>query len=137
VVCVLLGPRLPLVQEVIDVRGSNKRFPLVKDRFVRDATDLTRRNVLDGDAFLAGPSNSWRFASPETEPYMRSQRPGLPWFSVRKVTREEYQAMKERRKAAQAAAAEAAAAGELPEGSGSEEGQEQRPSPKERMDANW
>jgi hypothetical protein len=34
---------------------------------------------------IAGASASWRFRSPEVEPYMNSQGKGLPWFSVQKV----------------------------------------------------
>ena len=31
---------------------------------------------MDGDPFMATTA-SWRFRSPETEPYMRSQTPGV------------------------------------------------------------
>ncbi len=40
-----------------------------------DPNDLGRRNIMDGDPFMAS-SPSWRFKSPEVEPYMPSQSPG-------------------------------------------------------------
>jgi len=89
---------------------------------------------MDGDPFLPGPSNSWRFARNEMEPYMKSQRPGLPWFKVKRVSREEYQQMVEKRKAIQAAEAKQEAA-KLPEVAG--EVVEKRKSPKEKMDRAW
>jgi hypothetical protein len=77
--------RLCLRQAVFKVVGSNKRFPIVKDSYVTDENDMAKRSVLDGDSFLPGASASWRFRSPEVEPYMSSQGKGLPWFSVNKV----------------------------------------------------
>jgi hypothetical protein len=70
---------------VFKVVGSNKRFPVVKDSYVTDENDMAKRSVLDGDSFLPGATASWRFRSPEVEPYMSSQGKGLPWFSVSKV----------------------------------------------------
>jgi histone H3/H4 len=119
---------------VIQVKGSNKRFPRTKDSYMQDTSDLAKRSIMDGDSFLPGPSNSWRFARNEVEPYMKSQRPGLPWFKVKRVSREEYQEMVERRKAMQAAEAKAEAAKELPEMAGEEV---KRRSPKEKMDQAW
>lgn len=40
-----------------------------------DRDDLARRNILDGDPFLA-TSPSWRFRKSEVEPYMPAQAPG-------------------------------------------------------------
>ncbi len=40
-----------------------------------DKDDMIRRNIMDGDPFL-NEAPSWRFKSPETEPYMPSQAPG-------------------------------------------------------------
>jgi ATP-dependent Clp protease protease subunit len=77
---------LCLLQAVFKVVGSNKRFPVVKDSYVTDENDMAKRSVLDGDSFLPGASPSWRFRSPEVEPYMTSQGKGLPWFSVNKVS---------------------------------------------------
>ena len=42
---------------------------------MNDEGDLAKRNIMDGDPFMAS-TPSWRFRSPETEPYMRSQSPG-------------------------------------------------------------
>lgn len=50
--------------------------PQVKEEFVSEREDLTKRNIMDGDPFLASGSPSWRFNKPETEPYMPSQAPG-------------------------------------------------------------
>lgn len=47
----------------------------VKDEFVTDREDMAKRNIMDGDPFLAS-SPSWRFRAPETEPYMPAQAPG-------------------------------------------------------------
>lgn len=47
----------------------------VKEDFVTDREDLTKRNIMDGDPFISS-SPSWRFKAPETEPYMPSQAPG-------------------------------------------------------------
>lgn len=58
--------------------------PQLKDEFVTDAEDLTRRSIMDGDPFLA-ETPSWRFKSPEVEPYTPSQAPGSRWFKVQKV----------------------------------------------------
>ena len=41
----------------------------VRDESVMDRDDLTRRNIMDGDSFLA-QSPSYRFAKPQIEPYM-------------------------------------------------------------------
>lgn len=79
------APRPSSLQAVFKVVGSNKRFPVVKDAYVTDESDMAKRSVLDGDSFLPGASASWRFRSPEVEPYMNSQGRGLPWFSVNKV----------------------------------------------------
>eukprot|EP00878_Enallax_costatus_P016090 GHUV01016871.1.p1 GENE.GHUV01016871.1~~GHUV01016871.1.p1 ORF type:complete len:188 (+),score=61.01 GHUV01016871.1:599-1162(+) len=85
-------------EAVFQVKGSNKRFPLVKDDYVTDKNDLAKRSVLDGDSFLPAASASWRFKSREVEPYTQSQQKGLPWFAVSKVTKEQYKEMIERRK---------------------------------------
>lgn len=47
----------------------------VKEEFVADRDDLTRRNIMDGDPFMS-TSSSWRFRRSEAEPYMPSQAPG-------------------------------------------------------------
>ncbi|KAF6250713.1 Clp protease-domain-containing protein [Scenedesmus sp. NREL 46B-D3] len=86
-------------EAVFQIKGSNKRFPAVKESYVTDAQDLGKRSVMDGDAFMAQSSPSWRFRSRETEPFMPSQSKGLPWFSVNKVTKEQYKEMIERRRA--------------------------------------
>lgn len=54
-----------------------------------DKEELSKRSVLDGDAFLP-ETQSWRFRKPETEPYMPSQAPGLPWFRVSPKLAEDY-----------------------------------------------
>jgi hypothetical protein len=46
---------------VFQIKGSNKRFPAVKESYVTDAQDLAKRSVMDGDAFMAQTSPSWRF----------------------------------------------------------------------------
>jgi hypothetical protein len=46
---------------VFQIKGSNKRFPAVKESYVTDAQDLAKRSVMDGDAFMAASSASWRF----------------------------------------------------------------------------
>ncbi len=40
-----------------------------------DRDDLVRRNIMDGDPFMAS-TPSWRFRKSEVEPYMPSQAPG-------------------------------------------------------------
>lgn len=59
-------------------------------------------------------SASWRFRSRETEPFMPSQAPGQPWFTVKRVSKEEYNDMVDKKKRDMAAqrAAEEAASGE-------------------------
>eukprot|EP00879_Flechtneria_rotunda_P001985 GHRR01002160.1.p1 GENE.GHRR01002160.1~~GHRR01002160.1.p1 ORF type:complete len:370 (+),score=138.47 GHRR01002160.1:161-1270(+) len=124
-------------EAVFQIKGSNKRFPKVKDDYVTDKEDLAKRSVLDGDSFMSGPSASWRFRSRETEPYMPSQAKGLPWFSINKVTKEQYKEMIERRRAelpAPPPRPNAAAGSEGPEG---EAPSTPRKTPKERMDENW
>lgn len=44
------APLLP--QAVFKVQGSNKRFPAVNEESVTDMSDMGKRSVLDGDAFL-------------------------------------------------------------------------------------
>lgn len=39
-----------------------------RDDQIYDRDDLAKRNIMDGDAFMAA-SPSYRFAKPETEPY--------------------------------------------------------------------
>jgi hypothetical protein len=46
---------------VFQIKGSNKRFPAVKESYVTDAQDLAKRSVMDGDTFMAATSPSWRF----------------------------------------------------------------------------
>jgi hypothetical protein len=124
------------LQAVFQVKGSNKRFPQVKDSYVTDADDLAKRSVLDGDAFLPSASGSWRFRSREVEPYMPSQGRGLPWFSVNKVSKEQYKEMVERRAAAlppPPARPPSIADADAPAG----EDAPPRKTPKERMDENW
>jgi len=105
-------------EAVFKVKGSLKKFPKVKEEFVTDREDMAKRNIMDGDPFMA-TSPSWRFKSPETEPYMPSQAPGSPWFKVRKVSKEQYREMLEKSQEA-----------ELPQPSG-------KPSPKEKIDNAW
>jgi len=112
-------------EAVFRVRGSTKRFPKVKEEFVTDAADMTRRSVMDGDAFLP-QTQSWRFRSPATEPYMPSQAPGLPWFKVRKVSEEEYQGLQ----VGEGGKGESALPARLPGGA---EG-DKKMSPKEKLD---
>lgn len=80
---------------VFNVKGSTRKFPKIEEKYVTDADDMTKRNVMDGDPFLAS-SPSWRFQKPEVEPYVQSQAAGNPWFKVRKVSKEEYKEMLER-----------------------------------------
>ncbi len=47
----------------------------VKDEYVTDREDLTRRNILDGDPFVV-TTPSWRFRKDQVEPYMPSLAPG-------------------------------------------------------------
>lgn len=84
-------------EAVFKVKGSLKRFPKVKEDYITDINDLTKRNIMDGDPFL-GPNPSWRFKSPQTEPYVPSQAPGSPWFKVKRVSKEEYREMLELQK---------------------------------------
>ncbi|KAG2484223.1 hypothetical protein HYH03_016958 [Edaphochlamys debaryana] len=86
-------------EAVFNVKGSLKKFPKVKEEFVTDKEDLIKRNIMDGDPFLS-ETPSWRFKSPEVEPYMPSQAPGSPWFRVKKVPKEQYKEMLEQREAA-------------------------------------
>eukprot|EP00877_Chromochloris_zofingiensis_P012979 jgi/Chrzof1/7935/Cz02g41250.t1 len=85
-------------EAVFKVKGSTKRFPQVKEDYVTDKEDLAKRSVLDGDSFLPETA-SWRFKSRVTEPYMPSQAPGSKWFTVKKVSKDTYKQMTERRKA--------------------------------------
>jgi ATP-dependent Clp protease protease subunit len=127
-------------EAVFKVVGSNKRFPVVKDSYVTDENDMAKRSVLDGDSFLPGASPSWRFRSPEVEPYMTSQGKGLPWFSVNKVTKEQYKEMIERRRADLPPPPPLPINTDAPASlTSDEEGDSPKPrlSPKERMDANW
>ncbi|WIA09671.1 hypothetical protein OEZ85_009057 [Tetradesmus obliquus] len=121
-------------EAVFQIKGSNKRFPAVKESYVTDANDLAKRSVMDGDAFMAASSPSWRFRSRETEPFMPSQGKGLPWFSVNKVTKEQYKEMIERRRADLPPPPARPVPVSAPEG---EEPTTPRKTPKERMDANW
>lgn len=116
-------------EAVFKVVGSNKRFPAVKDKFVTDESDLAKRSVLDGDSFMDAGGPSWRFRSKEVEPYMQSQRPGKPWFTVKKVSKEEYGDLVEKKREAnkRAALSDESSASKAPK----------RATPKERMDAAW
>lgn len=82
-------------EAVFNIKGSIKRFPKVKEDFVTDLDDLSKRNIMDGDPFMA-TNPSWRFKSPEVEPYMKSQAPGSPWFKVKRVSKEDYKEMMDR-----------------------------------------
>lgn len=79
-------------EAVFNVKGSTNRYPKVKEEFVTDRDDLVKRNIMDGDPFMA-TTPSWRFRKAEVEPYMPAQAPGSPWFKVRKVTTEHYKEM--------------------------------------------
>ena len=79
-------------EAVFNIKGSIKRFPKVKEEFVNDSDDLAKRSIMDGDPFMAS-NPSWRFKSPEVEPFMNSQKPGSPWFKVRRVSKEDYKEM--------------------------------------------
>jgi hypothetical protein len=57
--------------------------PPPQDEYVTDPSE-SKRSIMDGDAFLAD-SPSHRFRSRTSEPYMPSQAPGQPWFTVKKV----------------------------------------------------
>lgn len=81
-------------EEVFRVKGSIRNFPKVKEEFIYDMDDLTRRSIMDGDPFFGG-NPSWRFKSRETEPYMPSQAPGSPWFKVKRISKEDYKEMLE------------------------------------------
>ena len=93
----------------------------MKEEFVNDEGDLARKNIMDGDPFMAS-SPSWRFRSPETEPYMRSQSPGSPWFKVKKISKEDYKELLELNRPT-----------EEDDSSSRGEG----PSPKDKIDAAW
>lgn len=84
-------------EAVFNIKGSIKRFPKVKEEFVNDSDDLAKRSIMDGDPFLAS-NPSWRFKSPDVEPYMSSQAAGSPWFKVRRVSKEDYKEMMDRNK---------------------------------------
>ena len=90
----------------------------VKEEFVNDEGDLAKRSIMDGDPFMAS-SPSWRFKSPETEPYMRSQSPGNPWFKVRKISKEDYKELLELNRPQE------------------EDSRGDGPSPKDKIDAAW
>lgn len=77
--------------------------------------DLVGRNIMDGDPFF-GATPSWRFKSPETEPYVPSQQAASPWFKVKRVSKEEYKEMLERNR---------------------EGASDDKPSPKEKIDSAW
>nr|7EKO_C Chain C, ATP-dependent Clp protease proteolytic subunit [Chlamydomonas reinhardtii]7EKO_E Chain E, ATP-dependent Clp protease proteolytic subunit [Chlamydomonas reinhardtii]7EKO_G Chain G, ATP-dependent Clp protease proteolytic subunit [Chlamydomonas reinhardtii]7EKQ_C Chain C, ATP-dependent Clp protease proteolytic subunit [Chlamydomonas reinhardtii]7EKQ_E Chain E, ATP-dependent Clp protease proteolytic subunit [Chlamydomonas reinhardtii]7EKQ_G Chain G, ATP-dependent Clp protease proteolyt len=85
-------------EAVFNVKGSLKKFPKIKEEFVTDKDDMVKRNIMDGDPFLS-ETPSWRFKSPQTEPYMPSQAPGSRWFRTRKVSKEDYKEMQEQRQA--------------------------------------
>ena len=80
---------------MFNIKGSIKRFPTVKEEFINDSDDLAKRSIMDGDPFLAS-NPSWRFKSPEVEPYMSSQAAGSPWFKTKRVTKEQYKEMLEK-----------------------------------------
>ena len=75
-------------EAVFKVKGSNKRFPAVKEEYVTDASEA-RRSIVDGDSFLPD-AGSYRFRSRTSEPYMPAQAPGMPWFTVKRVSKDEY-----------------------------------------------
>ena len=58
-----------------DPLRCTRRAAQVRDEQVNDTNDLARRNIMDGDPFMA-TTPSWRFKSSEVEPYMPSQVPG-------------------------------------------------------------
>jgi len=114
---------------VFNIKGSTRKFPKVKDEFVTDREDMAKRNIMDGDPFLAS-SPSWRFRAPETEPYMPAQAPGSPWFKVRKVSKDEYKEMMDKGREATDAALSSME-------SDSEEPAKPKPSAKDKIDAAW
>mmetsp|Transcript_5380 Transcript_5380/g.14502 ORF Transcript_5380/g.14502 Transcript_5380/m.14502 type:complete len:372 (+) Transcript_5380:143-1258(+) len=117
-------------EAVFDVKGSVKRFPKARDDQIYDRDDLAKRNIMDGDAFMAA-SPSYRFAKPETEPYTPNLVEGSPWFKVRKVSKEQYRGMLDRSRQA---------AEELEKSTSSSEGEDDLPprkSAKDKIDQSW
>jgi ATP-dependent Clp protease protease subunit len=140
-------------EAVFRVAGSTKRFPRsASGDAAAEAAERGGRSVLDGGAFLpsraarsAAPSH--RFSSVSSEPYMPAQAPAVPWFAVKRVSKDEYREIvqkrareakeeRDRERAAEGAAAAAAGGDAAALGEGSSEAPKRR-TPKERMDANW
>lgn len=105
-------------EAVFNVQGSTRRFPEVKEKYLQDNEDLAKRSVLDGDPFMS-PSSSWRFSKRELEPYLPSQAPGRPWFTTKKVSKEQYKELLDKKNKRLA------------------ELGEPKKSPKEKMDDAW
>lgn len=146
-------------EAVFRVAGSTKRFPRsASGDAAAEAAERGGRSVLDGGAFLpsrAGraPAPSHRFSSVASEPYMPSQAQAVPWFAVKRVSKDEYREIVQKRareakeegdreRAAEAAAAgavaaTAAAGGDAAAAALPEDAPKKRRTPKERMDANW
>jgi ATP-dependent Clp protease, protease subunit len=142
-------------EAVFRVAGSTKRFPKSgSGEAAARAAEKGGRSVLDGGAFLpsrasraAAPSH--RFSSSASEPYMPAQAQAVPWFAVKRVSKDEYreivqkrarEAKEERDSAAAAAAAAAAGGGDAAAAAAAgalEAPKKARRTPKERMDANW
>jgi ATP-dependent Clp protease protease subunit len=150
-------------EAVFRVAGSTRRFPRsASGDAAAEAAERGARSVLDGGSFLpsrasraAAPSH--RFSSVASEPYMQSQAPAVPWFAVKRVSKDEYREVVQRRareareerdreRAAEVGAAEGGAAAAAAGGGGdaaalaeasAAEAPKKRRTPKERMDANW
>jgi ATP-dependent Clp protease, protease subunit len=145
-------------EAVFRVTGSTRRFPRsASGDAAAEAAERGGRAVLDGGAFLPSRAArsrapSHRFSSVAAEPFMPAQKQAVPWFAVKRVSKDEYREIvqkrakeaKEEQERAEAQAAQKAAAA-VAAGSGdaaalaaaAADPPKKRRTPKERMDANW
>ncbi|MEW5317766.1 MAG: hypothetical protein WDW38_009039 [Sanguina aurantia] len=96
---------LQLVRSCIErcaVVGLQSKPREVKEQFVTDLDDMVNKNVMDGDPFMMN-TPSWRFNSPNVEPHTRSLAEGEQWFTVHKVSKEDYKEMVDEHNAAEVA----------------------------------
>jgi ATP-dependent Clp protease protease subunit len=136
-------------EAVFRVAGSTKRFPKSSSgEAAARAAEKGGRSVLDGGAFLpsrasraAAPSH--RFSSSAAEPYMPAQAPAVPWFAVKRVSKDEYREIVQKRardakeERDREAAAGVGGGDSAASGGAALEAPKKRRTPKERMDANW
>jgi len=142
-------------EAVFRVAGSTRRFPRsASGEAAAEAAERGGRAVLDGGAFLPslaarGRAPSHRFSSSASEPFMPAQKQAVPWFAVKRVSKDEYREIVQKRakeaKDEQARDDAAASAAQAAAGSGDGAAAalaapappKKRKTPKERMDANW